>query len=404
MPRFMPKPSTSQAGDAFDNMTESIGDDNSVSLLSGVGVVTENDSKTKRNKKKFNTHYTDEEKAIMCNELMPYKNILYSKFSSKITQSRKREIYKNVMEKLKMRGILIPQDSIAVFRDNVMDNIKRRARDKLHNSKQSGAAGVHYSNLDEKAIELFNLLGVHVTGLPDVENPIAGNVISKPNRTITATPSGDQGVITYNVPVLFENQIEDDEVEQAMAIASDIERIQTGLAEEIGVEGTAEFASPTRAAQIRIVRDPANVVPDDIASPTINRQRGMDIQGDAPPVPTQMLEDATGGIDDDLPMPTVSRRRRGVAVEDMRKLAAQSIQMRHDQWSAEREALASTAKVNLEHSNVKLEILKMQLAAGEKEQEFLEKKRALELQKMHYEVQALKKQIGLDVTTFENAN
>lgn len=85
----------------------------------------------------------------------PHKDILFAKHSSA------------------SGGIPSAEFSVNYLRDRVLDNIKTRTMNNVKESRRTGAAGIPFSRLEQKAIDILNLLGLHVTGLPNVINPDA---------------------------------------------------------------------------------------------------------------------------------------------------------------------------------------------------------------------------------------
>lgn len=71
------------------------------------------------------THFTEEQKAIILDGIMPYKDKLFAKLSATITQQRKCSIYSKVLDHFQSPGIEVTKKYVTYFRDKNLDNIKR---------------------------------------------------------------------------------------------------------------------------------------------------------------------------------------------------------------------------------------------------------------------------------------
>lgn len=114
--------------------------------------------------------FSYEHKLMIIEAIAPHVKALFGKLQGNYTQARRKELLHGIMAELRSAGVNVGNDK-TFFTHRIIGNMKRKTRDKLKLRKTTGAGFVPLSGLDKKIVQVFNLNGLHATGLRGHKDP-----------------------------------------------------------------------------------------------------------------------------------------------------------------------------------------------------------------------------------------
>lgn len=119
---------------------------------------------------KADENFPYEQKMMIIEAIAPHTKALFGKLEGNNTQAGRKILLRKIMADLRSMGINVGTNR-PYFKGRTLANMKRKTADKLKLRKATGSGFVPLSGLDKRIIEVFNLNGLHATGLPGHKDP-----------------------------------------------------------------------------------------------------------------------------------------------------------------------------------------------------------------------------------------
>lgn len=139
------------------------------------------DIPTKKGKRRETpSGYCDDHKLQILEAVAPHVSFLFGKLSSSCTHSDRRDMMCTIIRDLRAQGIDIPENDHNCLKRKILEPMRRKTAEKLAKKRKTGEGYVHLTPLDKRVIDVFNLEGLHTTGLKGHDDP--------PPETVDLTP------------------------------------------------------------------------------------------------------------------------------------------------------------------------------------------------------------------------